>query len=70
MYKMYIVLLKLVLNTNQLIMYIDDYVFKFLLQMNVGDSYIHVRVWKKLDGNTVVSRVQTGKSVSDPIEYF
>jgi len=27
MYKMYIVLLKLVLNTNQSIMYIDDYVF-------------------------------------------
>ena len=70
MYKMYIVLLKLVLNTNQSIMYIDDYVFKFLLQINVGDSYIHVRVWKKLDGNTVVSKVQTGKSVSDPIEYF
>ena len=71
---MYIVLLKLVLNSSQSINQSINHVYYksliILLQINVGDSYIHVRVWSKLDGNNVVSRVQTGKTLSDPIEYF
>jgi cystatin-A/B len=42
----------------------------YFCKINVGDSFIHARVYRDLSQNVSVAAVQTGKQESDPIEYF
>ena len=43
----------------------------YFVKVHVGEgNYIHVRIWRKLDGGLVLSNVLEGKTESDPLEYF
>jgi cystatin-A/B len=43
----------------------------FFVRVHVGEGqYIHVRVWRKLDGHAVFSSVLDGKTEADPLVYF
>ncbi|XP_022298802.2 cystatin-A1-like [Crassostrea virginica] len=43
----------------------------YFVKISTGfGRYIHARIYRDLRGNTSVSDVQLGKSLSDPIRYF
>jgi cystatin-A/B len=43
----------------------------YFLKIDVGDGkQVHARVYKDLSQNLSVHSVQTGKTASDPLQYF
>ena len=43
----------------------------FIIQVHVGnESYLHLRIWRKLDRQLELTDVQAEKLRTDPISYF
>ena len=43
----------------------------YFAKINIGnDKYIHVRIWKKLDQTSHVTKVLTDKTKDDELTYF
>ena len=42
----------------------------YFVKVETGDEQVHLKIWKKLDGTSELSAVQTGKSNADAIGFF